>query len=270
MGRRSGKTHPEEKLEPMTYRPASSLEEVIERMHRILEPLVDADDQRRHFHATYMRTMEAVEAEINRGGFRDPAWVERWDVRFADLYLEAFDAWEKGARPSRPWLVAFEASREPRIAPLRHVLLGMNAHINLDLPQALVATITDEEFDDQAVLARRSSDHVRIDDILMERVSLEDRELVRVERRGDRTLLDRLLMPLNRRATKRFIREARTKVWANACLLNVARRAGPEPLQARLVELEEMSARRVADLRAPGQVAIRLAIGGFGVRLREA
>jgi Family of unknown function (DUF5995) len=39
------------------------------------------------------------------------------------------------------------------------VLLGMNAHINYDLPQARLAVIKDEEFGDAATLARRQADH---------------------------------------------------------------------------------------------------------------
>jgi hypothetical protein len=46
------------------------------------------------------------------------------------------------------------------------VLLGMNAHINYDLPQALIAVISDEQFDDPALLARRESDHRAIDQVL--------------------------------------------------------------------------------------------------------
>jgi hypothetical protein len=33
----------------------------------------------------------AVVEEIKRDGFADAKWVERWDVAFADLYLEARD-----------------------------------------------------------------------------------------------------------------------------------------------------------------------------------
>src|SRR5450759_836696 len=65
--------------------------------------------------------------------------------------------------------------------PLRHVLLGMNAHINFDLPQALLAVISDDEFSDPALLARREADHRRIDDVLSARVSAEDDELRRLE-----------------------------------------------------------------------------------------
>ena len=54
----------------------------------------------------------------------------------------------------------------------------------------------------------------------------EDRELRGVEPPGDRTLLDRLLVHFNRWASLRFVTEARVKVWANAVLLNRARRDG--------------------------------------------
>src|SRR6266852_7203894 len=93
------------------------------------------------------------------GGFADAEWVERWDVAFADLYLEALEASLAGRRPPRPWDIAFSAPAD--LPALRHVLLGMNAHINYDLPQALLAVITDEEFDDSALLARQlGSAHV--------------------------------------------------------------------------------------------------------------
>jgi hypothetical protein len=43
-----------------------------------------------------------VAAELERGGFIDPDWVERWDVVFADLYLDALaDALAGHARDGR-------------------------------------------------------------------------------------------------------------------------------------------------------------------------
>ena len=44
----------------------------------------------------------------SRGGFEDNPWLERWDVRFADLYLDAFDRFEATGRTVGPWQVAFE------------------------------------------------------------------------------------------------------------------------------------------------------------------
>ena len=239
------------------------IDELIARMAAVLGPLEADGDQRRYFHATYQRTTIAVAEQIKRGGFADPGWVERWDVAFADLYLDALETALAGQRPARPWDIAFSAPAG--LPPLRHVLLGMNAHINYDLPQALLAVITDAEFGDAALLARREADHQAIDGVLASRVGAEDDELARLS--GPPPLLDRLLRPFNRLGTQRFLREARVKVWANAITLNRARRQGPDAYAARLAQLEELSAAKVADLKAPGQVLLKLAATGFGVRL---
>ena len=241
------------------------IDELIARMAALLEPLQASGDQRRYFHSTYQRTTIAVAEELKRGGFTDPEWVERWDVVFADLYLDALTEAMAGRRPSRPWEIAFRAPAD--LPALRHVLLGMNAHINFDLPQALVAVITDDQFDDPALLARREADHKAIDTVLASRVAAEDDELTAVS--GPGTLMDRLLRPFNRLGTQRFLREAREKVWANAIALSQARRQGPDAYAAVLAQLEELSAAKVAALMAPGQVVLKLAARGFGVRLPQ-
>jgi hypothetical protein len=79
-----------------------------------------------------------------------------------------------------------------------------------------------------------------------------------------------VLQPLNRLSSKRFLREARMKVWHNTVELQSARLTGPEAYAVRLGELEVLSAARIADLLAPGQVLLRLAVAGFGVTLPPA
>jgi hypothetical protein len=243
------------------------IDELVARMEALLAPLEARGDARRHFHATYLRTTRAVAAELETGGFLDRAWVERWDVAFADLYLDALEADQRGEVPSGPWKVAFAAADErgTTLPPLRHVLLGMNAHINYDLPQALLRVIDDQEFQDPELLARRSADHRHIDTVLAARVGAEDTELGAVS--GPRSLLDRILTPANRLGTKRFLEESRAKVWANARALALARRQGQDAYTVLLAELERLAARRVADLTEPGQVILKLAVKGFGVLL---
>jgi hypothetical protein len=235
-------------------------------MTALLDELTDAGDDRAAFHATYLRTTRAVAAALRAGAFQDGDWVERWDVAFAGLYLDALDAARRGEPVPRPWSVAFAAASGQRSLPaLRHVLLGMNAHINYDLPQALLAVISDAEFDDPALLARREADHRKIDEVLSARVRAEDDELR--ELTPARSWRDDALQPLNRAATRRFLRESRARVWANAATLSRSRRQGEEAYAARLAQLEELSATRVADLERPGPVLLRLAAGGFGVLL---
>jgi hypothetical protein len=117
------------------------------------------------------------------------------------------------------------------------------------------------------MVRRRYADHKHIDDVLVVRVGSEDRQIAGAGRPGDRSLADRLLVPVNRAGSKRFLKEARAKVYGNARLLSAARREGPEALAARIAQLEELCRARVADLRAPGQVLLKLALHGFGVVL---
>jgi hypothetical protein len=242
-----------------------SITALVDRMESGLATLVASQDARRFFHATYLRTTRAVAEEVDRGGFLDTAWLERWDVVFADLYLDALAADLTGRPVPRPWRIAFDTARaRPDLPPLRHVLLGMNAHINFDLPQALLGVITPAEFDNPMIRARRSTDHRRIDEVLATRVAAEDAELASA---GSPGWLDRLLRPLNRVATRRFLTEAREKVWHNAIVLDRARRTGADHYAAGLADLETLCAHRLEDLVAPGQVLLKLARRGFGVRL---
>jgi hypothetical protein len=245
---------------------AGDINALLERMRSDLTELDAAGDARRFFHATYLRTTEAVAAEIVRGGFGDPDWVSRWDLAFALLYVDnALGAARAGRPVPGPWAVAFEAAtRQPDLPPLRHVLFGLNAHINYDLPQALLAVIDPAEFDDAAVIAARAADHRHIDTVLSGRVGAEDDELVAISRV---TLVDRLLRPANRAASRRFLAEARQKVWRNAFVLDRARRNGAAAYGAALAELERRCAARVRDLTRSGPVLLRLARKGFGVLL---
>jgi Family of unknown function (DUF5995) len=123
-----------------------------------------------------LRRMEGLLEPLEAS--RDPEWVERWDVAFADLYLDAVEDAQAGRRPPEPWAVAFGAGHgADGLPPLRHVLLGMNAHINYDLAQSLLAVISEPEFDDPGLLAARHADHEHIDQILVARVGAEDTEL---------------------------------------------------------------------------------------------
>jgi hypothetical protein len=160
----------------------------------------------------------------------------------------------------RPWRLAFHA--DPNLPTIVHLLLGMNAHINFDLPQATLSVITDQDFEDPVLIQRRRRDHERIDEILVRRVSAEDHAIG-----GPRSVIDRLLTPVNRLSSRRFLREARQKVWLNVAELQHARLEGVDSYYARVDELEVLSAAKIADLLRPGQVLLRLAMTGFGVTL---
>jgi hypothetical protein len=237
---------------------------LVARMEALLRTSEADVDPARFFLGTYLRTTRAVGQALDAGLFEDPAWVAAWDVDFAGLYLDALEAHRTDPRaPARPWRLAFGA--DAGLPPEAHVLLGMNAHINFDLPQSLVRVLGPADFADPGRLARRRRDHERIDGVLASRVGAEDAALVLAG--GRRTPLDRLLTPANRRAARLFLRESRRKVWANTAALDAARADGPAAYATRLADLEAASAARVADLLRPGPVLLRLAVHGFGVTL---
>src|SRR5919107_801591 len=113
----------------------TAIDEVVDELQALLDAMADEPPERvavsRPFLATYLRTTRAVAEAVHRGSFEDPAWVEEWDVAFAELYVDALAAHQEGRPTPRPWRLAFEASSE--LHPLAHVLLGVNAHINYDL-----------------------------------------------------------------------------------------------------------------------------------------
>ena len=241
-----------------TRQPASTIDEVVEQLQQRIDALPRSQVHRRTFITTYQRTTQAVGYAVDGAFFEDPDWVVSWDVAFADLFIVAHDADQAGVPVPRPWQLAFQA--DPTLPTIVHLLLGMNAHINYDLPQATLSVITDQDFEDPVLIDRRRRDHERIDKILATRVTAEDDAIG-----GVRSALDRILTPANRLSSRRFLREARNKVWLNVAELQRARLAGPDAYRDRLGDLEVLTAAKIADLSRPGQVLLRLAMTGFGV-----
>src|ERR687886_2545488 len=88
-----------------------SIPALIAGMQADLAVLRAGDDRRRYFHATYLRSTQAFDREIRRGGFADGAWLERWDLVFAGLYLNALAADLRGDPVPRPWRGGVRAPR---------------------------------------------------------------------------------------------------------------------------------------------------------------
>jgi hypothetical protein len=117
-----------------------SVSEAVGRLSAIQEALPPSDGVA-HFNRLYLTVTQAVGAGLGESAYADPAFVERLDVIFAGLYLDALDAHARGAAaiPSA-WAPLFDAAGERGIIPLQFAFAGMNAHINRDLPVALVET----------------------------------------------------------------------------------------------------------------------------------
>src|SRR5690348_5506076 len=89
----------------------------------------------------YQQVTESVRQHVGAGFFADPDWMAHLDVAFGNLYLDAVRASvEEPARVPRAWAALLERRADARVTPLQFALAGMNAHINRDLPVAVVST----------------------------------------------------------------------------------------------------------------------------------
>ncbi len=120
--------------------PVTDVPTAIARFHAI-ETALPANDGIVWFTRLYRSVTEAVDAQLGTQKFEDPKCLARLDVVFVNLYLDALRAWAAApAKAPKAWLPLFAARSTPRIAPIQFALAGMNAHINRDLPVAIVTT----------------------------------------------------------------------------------------------------------------------------------
>jgi len=120
--------------------PARNIDEVIARLIDIIDISRQDSSRLGYFAALYHKVTIGVKQDILNGRFENGERMERLDVNFANRYLEAYDLHRKGETPTASWQVSFEASGRWRPLVLQHLLLGINAHINLDLGIAAVET----------------------------------------------------------------------------------------------------------------------------------
>ena len=202
-GRRSGET-------PDTLGPDfATVEELIERM-RSIDRELGPQDGVRAFNHMYLRVTELVRDRVTDGYFTNPAFLARLDLRFAGLYLGELRA----PVPAAAWAPVLELRHTPGRLPIQYALAGMNAHINHDLPLAVVATCRELRLspDSKGVY----EDYLRINELLA-----AAQEEVR------QSFLDGLVLEVDRAPTGPVanlvgtwsINRARDAAWTNANVL---------------------------------------------------
>jgi len=112
---------------------AKTVDEVIEMLQQIIDDCTAKDRKLAYFPILYQKVTIAVKEGIERKEFEDNDRMERLDVVFANRYLKAYSQYQSGEQGSECWKVAFEASDAFWPIILQQLLLGINAHINLDL-----------------------------------------------------------------------------------------------------------------------------------------
>jgi hypothetical protein len=116
-----------------------SISDVLKTMESI-DSLCLQGDGLKWFNWLYRQVTEAVENRVAGGGFHDPGWLSELDVQFATLYFTALGAYLTGAPCPGCWSAMFSDRNQAAIARIQFAFAGMNAHINHDLPLAIIAT----------------------------------------------------------------------------------------------------------------------------------
>lgn len=124
---------------------AASIDGVLAELDGIVEVCRRRGTSDGYFAVLYRRVTAEVKARIVRGEFEDGIRMQRLDVVFANRYLDAWAARERGEPVTDSWEVALGCSRSFWPVVLQHLLLGMNAHINLDLGIAAAAVAPGSE-----------------------------------------------------------------------------------------------------------------------------
>ncbi len=119
--------------------PPRSIADVLQTMQTIDATCVDGDGLK-WFNWLYLHVTSAVEARVAARGFADSAFLSELDVQFGQLYFRALGAALIGAPCPGCWKAVFECRDNVQITRIQFALAGINAHINHDLPEAIVAT----------------------------------------------------------------------------------------------------------------------------------
>ncbi len=99
------------------------------------------------WHASTACTLDVTQKvldSVHQAVFADPKFLVQLDVVFANLYLDAVNAVTLDPHNIPvAWRPLMDQRTRSDIEPIQFALAGMNAHINLDLPVAVVTTCSE-------------------------------------------------------------------------------------------------------------------------------
>jgi len=152
----------------------STIDEVITVLENIILKSEHNKDPSGYFAALYQKVTIKVKEGIASGSFEDGLRMEQLDVAFAKRYIDAYFSFKKGETTTLSWQKAFNFSTHYQPIVLQHLLLGINAHINLDLGVAA------NEISKSGNIADLENDFNRINEILSSLVYEVEEDLAAV------------------------------------------------------------------------------------------
>ena len=185
---------------------------VIREMRKRFDPLARTCHHDAVFALAYLRTTEEYKRTAAEPGFfEDRPFVNHEDAVFAKEYFDAWDSYRAGRSAEVPeaWRVAFDAARDRRLSAAGNLYLGINAHVQRDLPFVLyrIGLVSPDG-------SSRKPDHDRVN-VFLNRVT--DGLYAELARRFDPTIDDTALPTmLDDAALFQLIVGWRELAWRNA------------------------------------------------------
>lgn len=141
------------------------IEAIIDELHKITTDNYSINNRMGIFSAVYCRTTNAIHHAIVENRFEDPKRMEELDVHFALRYIDAYKGYQNGSPITQSWLTAFQASKQDQYLLLQHLLVGMNAHIMLDL------AVSSAEISPKDAIHTLKNDFMTVNDVLFELIN---------------------------------------------------------------------------------------------------
>ena len=204
---------------PSPNDPVTSVAEAIARMEAIVAA-TPADDGLACFNRMYLAVTQTVNSELSQGFFADPGFMTTLDVVFANFYVAAADAASEPATVPLAWRPLMEQRATAGIEPIQFALAGMNAHINHDLPVAVVTTCA--ELGTEPAAGPHFADFQKVDQLL----DAAEQSVRRSFESRPELAVDRHLQAVDNLVACWSINSARDLAWQNSLVLWTLR---PEP-----------------------------------------
>ncbi|MCB9761831.1 MAG: hypothetical protein H6739_18520 [Alphaproteobacteria bacterium] len=152
--------------------PEQTIDQLLTRMDDIVDDCLLGASRLGFFAALYRRVTRTIHDLLGKDYFDDDARMEHLDVVFAGRWLAAVDDYvRRGPGCTAPWTVAIDAVADRRLIILQHLLVGMNAHIELDLGVACAEVAPGD------ALASLHADFLRINKVLAVLSPLVEKEI---------------------------------------------------------------------------------------------
>jgi hypothetical protein len=169
-------------------------------------------DHRGVFATTYLELTRTFRATVRRDRrfFQYPRYLFTEDALFADVYFNTLSAYRRG-RPVPPaWRIALETARSGQVNAGQDMLLGINAHVQNDMP-FVIAALGLRTRDGKS----RKPDHDRVN-VILDRAY--ENVVEAIARRYDPLVstTNASWNPVDDMAGLEMVKEWREQVWRNA------------------------------------------------------